>query len=334
MRNCFLALMVLALATAFAPAQGWAVKMFPDGLTHDFGTVPKGTQLRFEFKVRNLYGVRMELTSVKSGCGCVTAVPAKRVLEKTEETTIVVRMDASRFSGPKMVGVRVTVGPEYIDSAELTVKANSRADVVFNPGQVSFGTVTRGQAITQTIDIEYAGKLNWQVSEVVAKDVPYTTTIKELYRQPGRLGTANKAGYRLSVTVKEDAALGALTHYVYLKTNDPGSPLVPVLIEANVQTALSVVPATLSLGNVKTDTALTRRVVVRGNRPFRIEKVEGIGSGIELGAELSKTDAEVQFVTLKCSFDKAGPFKRELKIKTTLQDAPGIVTIDGTATAK
>ncbi len=331
MRNRFLALVALAVLTASAPAQGWADKMFPDGLTHDFGTVARGTQLLHKFKVTNIYNVRMEITSIKSACGCVTASAAKRVLAVNESTWIEVRMDARRFTGAKTVGIEVTVGPEYISKSQLRVSANSRGDVVFNPGQVSFGTVTRGQALTQTIDVEYAGNLDWQVSEVVAKDVPYNVTIAELYRQKGKLRSPGKVGYRMSVTLKEDAPAGPLTHHVYLKTNDPASPLVPVLVEANVQSALTVTPKTLSLGNVKTETALTRRVVVRGNRPFHITAVEGMGSGIELGAPLGTTDADAQFVTFKCQFTAAEAFKRELKIKTSLQNEPVIVTIEGTA---
>jgi hypothetical protein len=327
----FLALAALTVLTASVSAQGWAEKMFPEGVAYDFGTVAKGTQLLHKFKISNIYAVRMEITSIKSGCGCVTASAAKMVLQPRESTTIEVRMDARRFSGPKTVGIRITVGPEYINSAQIRVTANSRADVVFNPGQVSFGTVTRGQAVTQTIDVEYAGKLAWQVSEVVAKDVPYTVSIAELYREKPLLGNG-KVGYRLSATLKPDASLGALTHHVYLKTNDPASPLVPVLIEANVQSALTVTPKVLSLGTVKTDAALTRRVVVRGNKAFHVTGVEGTGSGIEMGAELTSKDAEVQFVTFKCQFDTPGPFKRELKIKTSLQDAPEVVTIEGTAT--
>ncbi len=332
MRNRFLALVALAVLTASASAQGWADKMFPEGLTHDFGTVARGTQLLHKFKITNIYAVRMEITSIKSACGCVTATAAKMVLGPRESSWIEVRMDARRFAGGKTVGIRVTVGPEYIQSAQLNVTANSRSDVVFNPGQVSFGTVTRGQSLTQIIDIEYAGNLDWQVSEVVAKDVPYNVTIAELYRERGKLRTPGKVGYRLSATLKEDAPIGALTHHVYLKTNDPASPLVPVLIEANVQSALTVTPKILSLGSVKTDTALTRRVVVRGNRPFRVTGVEGTGSGVELGAPLGATDGEAQFVTFKCQFAAAGPFKREVKIQTSLQSAPVIVTIEGTAT--
>jgi len=273
----------------------------------------------------NIYAVRMEITSLKSGCGCVTAEAGKRVLEPRESTTIKVRMDTRRFAGPKTVGVRVTVGPEYISSAELKVKANSRGDIVLNPGQVSFGAVTRGQTPTQQIDVEYAGRLPFQVSEVVDRDVPYTVTYKEMYRREGQVG------YRLLVKLKPDAPLGTHRHDLFLKTNDPASQMVPVLVEATVQAPVTVTPEALSLGTVKADAPLTRRVVVRGSRPFHVTGVEGTGAGIDLGAPLSDRDEVVQFVTFKCQPAAPGPFHRELKIKTTLQPAPVVVTIDGTA---
>jgi hypothetical protein len=326
MRKCVLALAVLAIATAAAPAQGWAEKMFVDGqLSHNFGTVPKGAQLVHRFTVKNIWAVRLEITSIKSGCGCVSASATKRVLEPHETAVIEVRMDGRRFTGAKTVGVRVTVGPEYISSAELKISATSRADIVFNPGEVSFGTVTLGETPTQNINLEYAGNLPWQVSEVASKDLPYTTSLKELYRRPGQVG------YRLAVTLKPDAPLGALKHDIFLKTNDPASPQVSVLVEANVQAPVTVSPSVLSLGTIKTDTPLIRRVVVRGNKPFRVTAVEGTGAGVELAAALAAAEAEVQLVTFKCQFDKPGPFKQELKIRTTLQNAPVVVTIDGSA---
>src|SRR5207244_2165563 len=188
------------------------------------------------FPVTNIYAVPMTITDIKSGCGCVTASAGKMVLAARESTTIEVRMDARRFTGAKTVGVRVSVGPDFVSSAELRVTANSRADIVFNPGQVSFGAVARGQTPTQMIDVEYAGALRWEVKEVVKSEAPYTVTVKELYRRPGQVG------YRLSVTMKADTPAGALKHDVYLKTNDPAAPLVPVLIEANVQAVLTVSP--------------------------------------------------------------------------------------------
>jgi Protein of unknown function (DUF1573) len=324
MRNAILAFAVLAFGTAGAPAQGWAEKMFKDGMSHDFGSVPRGAQLLHRFPITNIYAVRMEITGIVPGCGCVTATASKRVLEPRETAYIDVNMDARRFTGNKNVAIRVSVGPEYTSSADIKVTATSRADIVFNPGEVNLGTVTPGTAPSQTVDVEYAGPLNWTVSEaMIAKELPLEASLKELYRRPGQVG------YRLSVTLKPDAQSGDLKQYVYLKTNDPAGPLVPVLVEAKVQSAVTVSPEKLTLSGVKTGDSLTRRVVVRGSKPFRILGIEGLGEGVALGAEASTTPAEVQTVTFKCQFDKSGDIHRELKIKTDLQDAPVVVTLDG-----
>jgi hypothetical protein len=326
MRHALVALIVVGVATASASAQSpWAEKMFKDGLSRDFGSVPRGAQLAHRFVMTNIYAVRMEITSLKSGCGCVTATAGKRVLEPREATTIDITMDARRFTGPKTVGITITVGPDFISSAQLRVSANSRSDIVFNPGQVSFGTVTRGQTVTQVIDVEYAGILDWQVMEASAKDLPVEAKLQELYRRPGQVG------YRVAVTLKPDAPVGTLKGDLFLKTNDSASPLLPVLVEATVQSNITVAPEAVSLGTVKVGDTLTRRVVVRGNKPFRVLQVEGLGEGVTLDPAPSSTAALVQVLSFKCQFTKAGEFKHEVKIKTDLQDAPATLTIDGSA---
>jgi hypothetical protein len=329
MRKAYLAIVALAIASAPASADGWAEKMFKDGLTHDFGVVPRGAQLVHRFTITNIYAVRMEITGIKSGCGCVSASMTKRTLESKESAVLEVRMDGKRFAGPKTVGVSVTVGPEFISTAEIKVTANGRSDIVFNPGQVDFGSVGHGQTPIKTIDIEYAGLLDWKVDQVLAKDVPYTARIEELYRRKTRAG--NQVGYRLSVSIKPDAAVGTHRHNMYLKTNDPTNALVPVLIESSVQSLVQVAPSQLDLGAIRTDTQLIRRVVVRGNTPFTIKSVKGTGNGVELGGEIPAREATAHFLTFKCQATKDGAFRHELAILTSLQDTPVIVTIDGTA---
>jgi hypothetical protein len=327
MRKLILALTLFVMAVNQLPGQnaGWAEKMFKDGVVHDFGSVPRGAQLYHKFTITNIYAVRMEITSVTSGCGCVTATPAKRVLEPREATTLDITMDGRRFTGPKSVIVRVSVGPEYVSTAEIKVSANSRPDIVFNPGQVTFGTVPRGQTPTHTIDVEYAGNLPWQLREIVVPSgFPFTVTSRELYRRPGQVG------YQLQVTLKSDAPAGSFKDDILLKTNDPNSPSVPVVVEATVLAALSVAPSNLNLGTVRVGEPLTRRVVVRGNRPFRVTGVEGAAE-IALGGEASASASVVQTVTLKCQFTQAGEFRRTVKIQTDLPEGPVTVTIEGNA---
>ena len=113
-RKALLALIALASWTATAPAQGWAEKMFEGNLAHDFGTVPSGGLIVHRFPISNIYAVRMEITSIKASCGCVTATAGKRVLEPRERTYLEVKLDGRKFNGPKDYTVNVTVGPEYI----------------------------------------------------------------------------------------------------------------------------------------------------------------------------------------------------------------------------
>ena len=330
MRKVYLALVALAIAAAPASADGWAEKMFKDGLTHDFGVVPRGAQLVHRFTITNIYAVRMEITNIKSGCGCVSASREKRVLESKESAVLEVRMDGKRFVGPKTVGVSVTVGPEFISTAEIKVSANGRSEVVFNPCEVNFGAVARGQTPIKQIEVEYAGSLDFRVDQVLAKDVPYTAKIEEYYRRKTRAGY--QVGYRLSVSLKPDAPVGTHHHDMYLKTNDPANSLVPLLIESSVQSLVQVAPSQLDLGAIRTGTPLIRRVVVRGNKPFTIKGVEGTGDGVELGAEIAARESTAHFLTFKCQATKAGAFRHEIKIVTSLQETPVSVVIEGTAT--
>src|SRR5262249_12918239 len=147
-----------------------------------------------------------------------------------------VNMDGRRFTGSKSIRVNVTVGPEFTSTAELHVSANSRADIVFNPGQVTFGAVSHGDTPSQTLEVEYAGMLAWKVEGVISNAAPFEAAYEESYREPGRVGS------RVKVPLQANVPTGALKQEVSLQTNDPASKLVPVLVEATIQATLTVSP--------------------------------------------------------------------------------------------
>lgn len=322
MRNALLALVGLVLTASALPAQtSWADKMFKDGLTHDFGNVARGANLHHPFKITNIYDARLEIVQTRVSCGCVTVTPSVRFLEPRQTATIDVFMDARRFSGPKTVSIYLTVGPEYVSTATLTVSAHSRADVSFLPGQVTFGVLAAGQTPTQSVLVEYVGGLNWHITDIVydKEKAPYTVAFRESYRQPGQ------AGYRVEVTLKPNVPAGALRQELLLKTDDPNNALVPLLVEATVQGNLSVSPGAISFGTLRVGDSVSRKVIVKGTgQPFRIVAVEGQGDGVL--AELPPAAAAVQVVTLTCKPDRAGELQRQLQIKT---DLPGqaLVTV-------
>jgi len=326
MRNLGLALIALTIAASAAPTQtkDWANKMFPEGVAHDFGGVPRGAQLFHKFKMTNIWAVPVEIIQARVSCGCVTATAKPVTLNPHETGYLEVTMDARRFTGPKTVTIFVTLGPQYVSTATLQVSANSRPDVVFNPGQVNFGVVAAGQSQTQNIDVEYAGVLDWQVSEVIKNDAPLDVTFERIAyatKTPGQVG------YHVRVSLKPDAPAGMNRWEINLKTNDPASPHVPILVEATVQAALTVIPNPLNVQALKVGEMTTQRIVVRGSKPFKILSVEGTDADVNV--DVPGVAAQNHVVTVKCRPSQAGDFRRQLLIKTDL----GVETVQVVGTA-
>jgi hypothetical protein len=290
----------------------WAEKLFKGATSHDFGTVPRGSQLTYRFPLTNIYAVDLQLVNIRSSCGCVTVNPSTRLVKSKQTAYIEILMDTRKFTGAKNISIYVTVGPEYTSTATLRVSAYSRGDVVLNPGEVNFGMVAKGQSVNQTVDVEYAGALPWQITEVVKQDAPLDVEMSELYRRQGHVG------YRLMVTLKPSAPAGAFKRELQLKTNDKVSPILPVLVEATIQPSLTVAPSTVVMDGLRVNDVKTQRIVVRGSRPFRIVNIEGMGDGIS--AVIPKTMATVHFVTIKCQPTQAGTLSKQLLIKTSLED--------------
>jgi hypothetical protein len=324
MRNVLFALLVLALGPTTALADPpWADKLFTNGTTHDFGTVAKGTQLHHSFKLHNIYDVPLEVNA-RSGCGCVTLAQTNLVLQRLKDGTLDITMDTRRVSGEKKVDIQITVSaPNFLSSTTLRVTANARTDVVLNPGQISLGVVPQGQKSTpQELDIEYAGQLDWRVTEMVKNNAPLEATFKEIYRRPGQIG------YRITVAARADAPVGAVKNELFLKTNDPETPLVAIPVEGTVQASLSVAPNPVPLGNLKVGDTVTKMVVMRGNKPFRVVSVEGQKDGVV--AELPTAAKEVQIIKVKCQPTKTGDVICQLRFKTDLdQESTVTVKVEG-----
>src|SRR5262249_38265578 len=116
MRKVLLALVVLVAGASPAWAQtgAWAEKLFKSPLTYDFGSVPKGEKVPYNFNVTNIYAVPLEFTYVKSSCGCLTPTAKPRVLKPQESGVIECVVDTMKFSGFKEFTIQVTVGPDFI----------------------------------------------------------------------------------------------------------------------------------------------------------------------------------------------------------------------------
>lgn len=316
---------------AAAQTTPWAQKLFFGVTGHDFGTVPRGAKLKHRFRIKNIYAVPLRITNIRVSCGCVSFQPGKTLLQPNEESYIDIVMDAARFQGPKVVTMYVTVGPEFVSTATLTISANARQDVTLNPGEVNFGIVPAGQSVMQTVDVEYAGSHDWRIVEAIkSKDAPFTLEVSEWYRHAPGLFRSGKVGYKVTVALRPDAKPGAFREKVLLKTNDPATPVLTLCVEGTIRAALTARPDTVSFGIVKVGESASKRIVVRGNQPFRILGVDGLGEGVSVA--LPDKAASLHVLTIAVQPQQPGSLERELRIRTDLNGgAVATVRLHGTA---
>lgn len=309
----------LLLGTAappvFTQSPPWAQKIFMGVQFHDFGTCPHGAQLKHRLAMKNIYAVALQITDIRSSCGCLSYKASAPVLQPKEEGYIDLVMDAARFNGQKSVSLYVTVGPQFVSTAVIQVNANSRSDVVFNPGGIDFGNVSGGVAPIKSIDVEYAGVLDWRVVEIVkSKSAPFTVSAVEMYRQSKGLLKNGKVGYQLQVALNADAPAGFFRQELLLRTNDPASPLLTVYVEGKVQAGLKVTPDNVKFDTVKAGTKSSRKIVVTGAQPFRIVGIDGIGNGIQ--ADWPTQPAAAHVVNVYCDSAQPGDIARKLIVHT------------------
>ncbi|MBX9680919.1 MAG: DUF1573 domain-containing protein [Gemmataceae bacterium] len=329
MRKAVFALMLsgFIVAPAFAQQAAWANKLFSNETSHDFGVVPRGAQLKHSFKITNIYKVPLEITNLRVSCGCVTATKSSNVIQPGDTGFVHINMDGTRFSGQKTVTIYVTVGPQFVSTASLVVSANARTDVVFNPGEIDFGLVNRGQSASRPIDVEYAGNFDWRITEIVkSAGSPFDLKVEEL---PRKVATFPTKGYRITATLKPTAAPGPFKQEVILKTNDPSSPVLTFNVSGNVRASITVAPNPINLAGMKVGEMLGKKIVVSGSTPFRITGVDGAGDGVTLEVN-SENASTTHILDLRIQPRAAGDMNKTLVLRTDMANETATIVLEGT----
>ena len=259
-------IILIWLTTAVAGevnAQDWARKMFEE-TSHNFGAVGRGSKQEYSFEFTNIYQEEVRIASARSTCGCATVRVSQDVLKTFEKGEVIVVYNTRSFLGAKGSTITVVFDRPFYAEVQLTVSGYVRSDVVFNPGSVDFGTIEAGKGTETKIDLAYAGRDDWEIIDIRSANEHFEVELDELARGSGRIN------YAMLVRLKPSAPVGYINDQLTIVTNDGGARTMTLSVEGQVQSPLSVSPASLFLGVLEPGQTVRRTVVVRGNQPFRI----------------------------------------------------------------
>lgn len=328
---CLVAMFLLAPASP-ALAQNWANKIFGGNpsapVSHDFGVVARGAQLQAKIPMTNIYKVPLNVTDIRVSCGCVEAKALPMVLQPNQTGFLEIKMDGTRFAGPKSVNVFITFGPQFVSTANIVVSANARQDVVLNPGEIDFGTITRGNA-EKSLEVEYAGKQAWKIVQIT-KNSTTPFDLKSEVLPPRVNNGATVIGYRIIAVMKPDAPYGSFREAVDLITNDPTQQKVTFIVSGAITPPVTVAPNPVQVAGLKMGNAFNTKVVVTANQPFRIIGVKGNSDDVTLTAP--DRAATTHVLDLNVTPKSPGPLSREIVLQTDMRNESVKVLIQGNVT--
>jgi hypothetical protein len=298
------------LMSAPAHAATWADGMFED-VARDFGSVPRGPMLNHSYRLTNNTGQTVRITSVRVSCGCTSATALQGTLAPGQSTAVVAQMDTTRFIGPKTVTIYVQFDQPQFAEVHLSISANSRTDIVVTPDTIAFGPVSRGSTVARQTTVTFNG--GTQLVNVAAESNYVQLTAK------GTRGNGYEATYEITATLRPDTPVGKWYTDVWLNTNNPATPRIRVPLTVDVEPALNLSPAQVTLGSVAAGDTAQRRVILRGPQPFHITEIKGTDDNVTVTSNDGNESKPVHVLTVKVKAGGAGDLARTVTIVTDLK---------------
>lgn len=292
--------------------QGWAKGMF-ETTEHDFGAVSKGAKAEFAFKFKNTLDKDLLITKLQTSCGCTQPSIKQGRIRPGEQSEVIAKFNTESFTGQKSATVTVVFREPQMTEVQLQVQGFIRTDVSIDPAQVDFGIFRDGDAEPISLKVRYNGRSDWQISDVRSQFSQLQVSIEN--REPTPTGVL----YQMKVGLKPGTPLGRFHERMTLVTNESATRTITVDVLGQVEPDLILTPASLALGTVKKGDTTTKRLVLRGPKPFAVKSVKCKDLRFKFNKPAGKNT--LHFVTVEFSSGQApGKVFETIEIVTDLND--------------
>ena len=319
---------VLLTGALSAQAQDWIQSVFPDRVA-ELGTVARGSKVRHTFRVINTTNQEIRIVGAKPKCGCTDVVLGARVIPPATQTTIEVTLDTTKFENYKASGLTLTLDRPSSIQIDLNLNAFIRGDVRLTPGNFDFGIVPHNTKQSRTATLNYyGGKPGWRVTGIEL------TNNDSLVVEAQPTGTPSNGGslqYVITATLDPSVPNGYFKDQINLITNDPSAPKIPISVSANVQATVMLSPSLINLGTLKAGQTVTKTVLVRASKPFKVTGFKADRDELTgKAADESLKGLHTVTLTFKAP-SKPAPFHGVLDIQTSLEgEEPGKLAVFAT----
>lgn len=291
----------------------------------DFGTVPKGEKLDWDFAVKNSGSADLHILAVRPACGC-TIAEYDKVIKPGETGKISAHVDTTTLSGPSSRGITVETNDPSNPSVQLTIHAIVKPFVEAFPAGFLRYNIVQGDAEVKSV-VLYTEET--EPFEIVRAEVPGDHVKVDVVKldEANRVADKGRPGqpqYRLDVTLGGPTAkIGPIVERIKIVTSSKNQPEYMLNLSGVVRPSYRVVPQVLNFGEVSgEDSEAVHNVVISSNdlkapQEFKVTKIESDSPFVTAEAKPTEIPGEYQITVKVAKNAKAGVLDSNVRIFTT-----------------
>ena len=292
-----------------------AAKMFSH-TQHDFGMVAQGAVAEYRFQLVNHSAEDFHVTYTLSSSSFVEVAVDKPYLRTYERGSIVVNVNTRAFVGPLAARIRVAFDRPAREEVQLLVRCEVRPEVLVEPDCIDFGFLEQGRGATRRLMVMLVGNTDLRISGAMSRSPYLAAQLSPVSVYDSRVS------YEVLIHLDDSTPPGRIHETVTLLTTNPAIPRTAVLVRGEIVGGVQIAPSPLFLGTTEPGAMLTKNLIVKGPRPFRIKTVDGYDHRLHVA--LPPENFPRRIYVLPVTFeadDEIGEKKWEVRLKTDLNDA-------------
>lgn len=209
----------------------WAVPvmaqpgLMAESLTHDFGEVLQGESVEHRFRFQNTGDQPLELSNLRSSCGCTAALLSARRLEPGGMGELQVTFDSRGFQGRVQKHVTVDTNDPAHPVLTFSLSGVVRAELYVDPQRVNWGRVAEDAQLQMKLQVNNDSQRTVTLQKPSVTNGRVHAELSTLTLAPGEKST-------LLVTARPSPESRRLAGYIILQTDLPGMPRIRIPVSA------------------------------------------------------------------------------------------------------
>ncbi len=220
----------------------------------NFGKIYKGQKAEHIFKFKNQGNTDLQISKVKSSCGCTAAILTNKTIPPGETGEIKTTFNSGSYNGKVTKSITVNSNDPDNPITRLTISGEVSELISITPARVNFGSIYIGSKIDKVITV--TSDTSFNINKLTASKPFLNASIKE----------KKDSEYTINVSSKDNQEIGRFSGAVFLETDNKEQPRVTIPVFGEITGDITAYPKKLYYGKIKKGEERTQKVFVKLNK--------------------------------------------------------------------